>query len=93
MNASQTGFDTMSCMRRADLQSASKMEPAQLGLELAIVAITIILAVFFLYIYVKLSPKENIPREYFFKVREPKIRLKREAEAKTKNALKSQVEL
>ena len=57
------------------------------GLEIGIMAVAIVVAVLGLYIYVRFSPAEkNIPPEYFFKVREPKIRQKREAEAKAKKA-------
>ena len=59
----------------------------QYGLEIGIMAAAIFLAVIGLYIYVRFSPPvENIPPEYFFKVREPRIRQRREAEAKAKLA-------
>ncbi len=53
-----------------------------LGLEIGLIALAILLAILGLYLYVRFSPAEQIPSEYFFKVREPKIRERREREAK-----------
>ena len=65
------------------------------GLEIGLMFAAILLAMFALYIYVRCSPPEkNIPPEYFFKVREPKIQQRRDTEAKAKRAcVEAQVNL
>ena len=56
------------------------------GLEVGIMGLAIVMAVLGLYFYVRFSPDEKIPPEYFFKVREPQIRRRRENEAKAKKS-------
>ena len=70
------------------------MEPAK-WLELGICLGSVGLGLTALYLYARFFPiEEKIPPEYFFKVREPKVRLKREIEAKLKKIRKeAEVEL
>ena len=64
------------------------------ALEVGIMGLAIVMVVLGLYFYVRFSPKEKIPPEYFFKVREPQIRRRRENEAKAKkSAEENQVDL
>jgi len=54
-------------------------------LEIGLTFGALVLAVAVLLLYVWLSPKEDIPREYFFQVRAPGIIKKRQLMAKAKN--------
>ena len=64
------------------------------ALEVGIMGLAIVMVVLGLYFYVRFSPEEKIPPEYFFKVREPQIRRRRENEAKAKkSAEENQVDL
>ena len=61
------------------------MEPEKsYGLEIGLMVLAIVLAIAALYVYVRLSPKVEIPAEYFFRVREAKVRQRRDLEAKAK---------
>lgn len=64
-----------------------------IALEIGLMVLAIVVTIIGLYLYVKLSPAVEIPAEYFFKVREPKIRARRLAEAKDKVAQEAQEEL
>ena len=64
------------------------------ALEVGIMGLAIVMVVLGLYFYVRFSPEEKIPPEYFFKVRKPQIRRRRENEAKAKkSAEENQVDL
>ena len=64
------------------------------ALEVGIMGLAFVMVVLGLYFYVRFSPEEKIPPEYFFKVREPQIRRRRENEAKAKkSAEENQVDL
>ena len=67
---------------------------ASYALEIGLMLVSVVLTALALLVYVKCSSKEDIPPEYFFKVREPKIRQRREMEAKIQAlSEKNQVEL
>ena len=66
------------------------MELHQLGLELGIIGFMFLVAGTMFYIYIMATPNEDIPREYFFRIREPHIRQKRKLK---EDAKKVEVEL
>ena len=53
-------------------------------LEIGLTLGAIVVAAAVLLVYVWVSPKENIPAEYFFQVRAPKVIKRRQLEAKAK---------
>lgn len=73
-----------------EVNSTDKKASQEYDLEMAMMALAIVLAFIGLYFYVRFTPKEDIPADYFFKVREPKVRQRREAQAKAKKALLQQ---
>ena len=69
------------------------MEPQSYALEIGLMAGSIVLVIVGLYIYVRLSPKVEIPAEYFFRNREAKVRQRRALEAKAKTLESAAVNL
>ena len=70
-----------------------EMDQRQLLIEFCIIAYIFLTAGLVFFIYIKATPKEVIPNEYFFKVREPRIRKKRKLEEASKMAKKKNVEV
>ena len=69
------------------------MDKEQLLIEFGVIGIIFLVAGILFFIYIKATPDETIPDEYFFKVREPKIRKKRELEREAKKAKKKTVDI
>jgi len=69
------------------------MDKEQLLVEFGVVGIIFLVAGILFFIYIKATPNETIPDEYFFKVREPKIRQKRKLEQEAKKAKKQTVDI
>ena len=65
----------------------------QLLIELGIIGIIFLVAGIAFFIYIKATPAETIPDEYFFKVREPNIRKKRKLKEDAKRAKKKTIEI
>ena len=60
------------------------MDSHQLGIEMVIIIFIFVVAGIMFLTYIKAIPNEDIPREYFFKVREPYIRQKRKMKEEAK---------
>ena len=69
------------------------MDKEQLLVEFGVIGIIFLVAGILFYIYIKATPNETIPDEYFFKVREQKIRQKRKLEQEAKKAKKQTVDI
>ena len=69
------------------------MEKQQLLIELGMIGIIFLVAGIAFFIYIKATPTETIPDEYFFKVREPNIRKKRQLKEEAKRAKKKTIEI
>jgi len=69
------------------------MDKEQLLIEFGVIGIIFLVAGILFFIYIKATPNETIPDEYFFKVREPKIRKKRKLEQEAKKAKKQTVDI
>ena len=69
------------------------MDKEQLLIEFGVIGIIFLVAGILFFIYIKATPDETIPDEYFFKVREPKIRKKRKLEQEAKKAKKKTVDI
>jgi len=69
------------------------MDKEQLLIEFGVIGIIFLVAGILFFIYIKATPNETIPDEYFFKVREPKIRKKRILEQEAKKAKKQTVDI
>ena len=69
------------------------MDKEQLLIEFGVIGIIFLVAGILFFIYIKATPNETIPDEYFFKVREPKIRKKRKLEQEAKKAKKHTVDI
>ena len=69
------------------------MDKEQLLIEFGVIGIIFLVAGILFFIYIKATPKETIPDEYFFKVREPKIRKKLKLEQEAKKAKKQTVDI
>ena len=69
------------------------MDKEQLLVEFGVIGIIFLVAGILFFIYIKATPNETIPDEYFFKVREPKIRKKRKLEQEAKKAKKQTVDI
>ena len=69
------------------------MDKEQLLIEFGVIGIIFLVAGILFFIYIKAVPNETIPDEYFFKVREPKIRKKRKLEQEAKKAKKQTVDI
>ena len=64
------------------------MDAHQLLIEFGIIGYIFLMAGIMFFIYLKAVPNEDIPKEYFFKVREPGIRKKRKLQEEAKKAAK-----
>ena len=80
----KTGFQQLCCWARYFVHISSR--EMAIAMEIGLMVLAILVTIIGLYLYVRLSPVLEIPSEYFFKVREPKIRARRLAEAKAKAA-------
>lgn len=69
--------NTLSLKKFGVVQIKNKMESRQFLIELGIIAYIFLMAGIMFFIYIKATPNVDIPKEYFFKVREPHIRKKR----------------
>ena len=69
------------------------MDKEQLLIEFGVIGIIFLVAGILFFIYIKATQNETIPDEYFFKVREPKIRKKRKLEQEAKKAKKQTVDI
>ena len=69
------------------------MESRQLLIEFGMIAYIVLMSGIVFFIYIKATPNKDLPDEYFFKVREPKIRKKRKLKEEAKKAKKLQVEV
>ena len=69
------------------------MDKEQLLVEFSVIGTIFLVAGILFFIYIKATPNETIPDEYFFKVREPKIRKKRKLEQEAKKAKKQTVDI
>ena len=70
-----------------------KMESRQLLIEFGMIAYIVLMSGIVFFIYIKATPNKDLPDEYFFKVREPKIRKKRKLKEEAKKAKKLQVDV
>ena len=69
------------------------MESRQLLIEFGMIAYIVLMSGIVFFIYIKATPNKDLPDEYFFKVREPKIRKKRKLKEEAKKAKKLQVDV
>jgi len=69
------------------------MEQKSLVIEFGLIGAIFLVAGILFFIYIKATPSEPIPDEYFFKVREPQIRKKRKLEEEARKAKKKNVDI
>ena len=69
------------------------LKQRQLIVEFGIIGYIFVIAGILFFIYIKATPDEVIQDEYFFKVREPNIRKKRQLKEEAKKAKKKTIEI
>ena len=70
-----------------------EMNQSQLLLEFGLIGYIFLVAGVVFMIFLKSMPKETIPPEYFFKIREPSIRKKRKLREEAAAKKKANIEL
>ena len=70
-----------------------EMNQSQLLLEFGLIGYIFLVAGVVFMIFLKSTPKETIPPEYFFKIREPSIRKKRKLGEEAAAKKKANIEL